>query len=243
MIRLNETATRNLRNSWNAVHQSAGNGNNIAILEEGITFKGTQIDPEKGQLLPVRTFQNLDIARLASVPPHKIGDYSQSHLANVEESNLDYLNTTLLGWIEAFEAEGDLKLLTDAELDAGLYIGHDMSRLVRGNMTARIAYYRGMRELGAINSDEIRARETMNPIGKKAGGKKYLVQGQLAELADAGSAYKQPPAPPAKATTDAEADDQGDTDAEAEGLDEPSKPATDTPNADTSSDTDSNTDA
>jgi len=161
-----------------------------------------------------------------SLPPHKIGDYSQSHLANVEESNLDYLTTTLAGWLEAFEAEANLKLLSEDEVDRGLFIAHDMTRLLRGNMTARITYYKGMRELGCMNADDICLRENMNPIGKKKGGDKYLVQGNLTTLEAAGSAFEpDPPTDPSIApdpTTD-QPTPPGSLDEPGDG-DEPSAP-------------------
>jgi HK97 family phage portal protein len=184
--RLSEVAARNLRESFERVHGGSKNANRIAVLEDGLDWVETQISPEAAQFLATRAFQVIEIARLYSVPPHKIGDYSQSHMANVEEANLDYLVTTLAGWLIAIEAELNLKLFTEEDRNQGLFLAHDMGALLRGNMAARAAFYQVLRNLGAITSDEIRSAEGMNPAGPENGGDLLLVQSQYTRLSEAG---------------------------------------------------------
>lgn len=194
--RLSEAALNNLRRSFNQVHQGSQSVAQVGILEEGMDWVATPpISPEDAQFLGTRQFTVVEIARLFGVPPHKIGDYSQAHLANVEESNLDYLNTTIVGWVCMLEAQLNLKLLTAADRRTHV-IRHDLTALQRGNMTARIAYYTGLRNMGAINTDEIRARESLNPIGPAKGGDLYLVQSQYTRLDQAGQQPEPAPAPP-----------------------------------------------
>ena len=73
-------------------------GYEFMILEEGMDWTNTQINPDDAQFLATRQFQVLEIARLYGLPPHKIGDYSQSHQTNIENANLDYL-TTYCPWM------------------------------------------------------------------------------------------------------------------------------------------------
>ena len=81
------------------------------------------------------------MCRIYRVPPHKVGDYSQAHLANLKESNLDYLISTLRPWLVSYEQEGDRKLFTRGERRGGLRIMHDMGDLMRGNIAAPRHYY------------------------------------------------------------------------------------------------------
>lgn len=193
--KLSAEAKTNLRESIEHVHGNGpANANRIGFLEEGMEYVPTTIPPEDAQFLATRAFQVEEVARLYNLPPHKIGDYSKSHLANVEEANLDYLSTTLTGWLEVLEAELDAKLFTDRERET-LFIEHDMTRLMRGNMTARVAFYTGLRNAGALNADEIRARENMNPIGEAGGGRKYLAPLAMTTLDRAGEPAAPTPKP------------------------------------------------
>lgn len=183
--RLTQQAIDNLRRTFNQVHQGPQSASNLGILEEGTDWVNTQISPEDSQFILTRQFQVIDIARIFSIPPHKIGDYSQSHLANVEEANLDYIATTIYGWVVMMEQELTEKLLFEEE-QATHEIVVDMSALMRGNVAARIAYYQGLRNMGAISADEIRLREGLNPLGDEQGGNLVLVQGQYIPLNQVG---------------------------------------------------------
>lgn len=189
--RLNPEGIRNLRESFEAVHQGTVNANRLAILEEGTEWENISINPVDAQYLESRKFQVVEIARIYRVPPHKIGDYSQAHLANLEASNLDYLNTTLIQWITCWEQELDRKLLTRRERAHGLHFAHDLTALLRGDMKSRAEYYRARFDVGSLSPDEIRDREGDNPLEGGAGRATY-VQLNLAKLGPGGS----PVAPP-----------------------------------------------
>lgn len=191
--RLSQAALDNLRRTFNQAHQGTQSAFNVGLIEEGGEWVDTQISPEDGQFILTRQFQVLDIARLFSCPPHKIGDYSQAHLSSVEEANLDYIATTIYGWVVMMEQELTEKLLFEEEQQTHEIVV-DMSALMRGNAAARIAYYQGLRNMGAISADEIRLREGLNPIGDEEGGNLYLVQGQYVPLIQAGkNPLKMPP--------------------------------------------------
>lgn len=192
--KLTEAAVNNLRRTLNQVHQGSQSAHQTMILEQGLEWVQTQFSPEDGQFLLTREFQVKEVARLYNLPPHKIGDYSESHLANVEEANLDYLTMTLFGWVVMVESQLNSKLLT-AEDRRTHWIGLDMTALMRGNSQARIAYWQGLRNMGAVNADEIRTGEGMNPLGAEKGGDKYIVQGQYIPLDQVGKqpAAKSPP--------------------------------------------------
>lgn len=163
---MSEEAQDRFRKLWNDRHQGPENRHQMAILEEGMKFTPTTPEPEKSQLNATRAFQALELARILRLPPHKIGDYSQSHLANIEASNLDYLTTTLMPWCESAEQELNWKLLTREERRAGYYLEHDMRAFLRGDMKARSEYHRNMIGAGIESPDEARATENMNPIQK-----------------------------------------------------------------------------
>lgn len=199
--KLGRDGRRNLRESWEEKHRGYGQRHRVAVLEQGASFKPNTGDPEKAQLVEARRFQATEVARTWRVPPQKYGDYSQSHRANIEESNLDYLMTSLMCWLVAIEQQCHLKLFTRAERLAGYYVEHNVNALLRGDIQSRFeAYGRALAD-GWLNRDEVRAMENRGPIGEEEGGTKYLVQlnqttlDQIGEVeAPEGAGDPEPPA-------------------------------------------------
>jgi HK97 family phage portal protein/HK97 family phage prohead protease len=175
-IAMKPEAIRNLRQGWEGRHGGPGQRHKVAVLEQGAKWNATATDPEKAQLIESRKYQLLDVIRAWRVPPHKAGDYSMSHLANIEASNLDYLMTALMYWLVAIEQQCCLKLFTPAERRAGLYVEHNVNALLRGDIVSRFNAYHQSLSDGWMNRDEVRQRENMGPIGEAIGGDKYLVQ-------------------------------------------------------------------
>jgi len=186
---------RELAADWQQRHKGPGKRHGVAVLEQGAKYTPTTVDPEKSQLLDSRKYQVLELARPWRVPPQKVGDYSQAHLANLEASNQDYLNTALMPWLIAFEQQALLKLLLPAERRAGVYVEHTLAALQRGDIKTRFnAYGMALRD-GWMNRDEVRARENLSPIGEAAGGSKHTVQLNLTTLEKVGDDPSPDPVP------------------------------------------------
>lgn len=192
--KLSPEARTNLRADWNTVHQGAGNAHKIAVLVEGMGWTNTQVNPDEAQFHITRQFQVVEIARIFRVPPHKIGDYTQSHLANIEASNLDYLETVLRPWCLRIEECLNLKLLTDSEVRRGYYVRHDMRALLRASTKDRALYYNTMFQMG-MSADEIRDLEDLNPIGAAEGGTKRFRSVNYVDLTAEAPAPSAPAAP------------------------------------------------
>jgi HK97 family phage portal protein len=180
-----QDAVDRLRNRWESRHQGAGKRFRTAVLEEGAKYNPTSTDPDKSQLLQSRQFQVNDTVRPWRVPPHKIGDLSEAHLANLEASNLDYLISALMSWLVTIEQEFNLKLLSIKEWLDGYHFEHDTMALLRGDIKSRIEFYSAAIRDGWMNRNQARAREHMNPMSAEEGGEAYTVQMQVVPLAGA----------------------------------------------------------
>ena len=191
--RLGPAAQNNLRTNINAVHQGTKNAHNFLILEEGMEWQQTSVAPEVSQFLETRQFQVLEIARLTRVPPHKLMDYSQAHLQNLEESNLDYLSRTLVAWLVTISTECDFKLLTEEERKTH-FCAHDLWSLLRGAMKDRAEFYDRLMSQGVLTPNMICAMENLNPFGEL--GDKRFVSANLKPLDQAAEPEPEPePAP------------------------------------------------
>ncbi len=202
--RLNEVAQDNLRKSIEKVHQGPQNAHKWLILEEGMDFAKTTVDPEDAQFLATRHFQVLEIARILRVPPHKVGDYSQSHLANIEAANIDYHQTTIMPWCRQIEQELNRKLFTPDERAHGLYVEHDMRAFLRGDSASRSSYYTQLYALGVLSTNDICDLENRNPVGPD-GDRRFISANliPLEQVDTAVDAAKEPAPALAKDTTDA----------------------------------------
>lgn len=193
--RLKGQARRDLEENWQADYGGA-NRHRTAVLMGGAKFNPITNNPESSQLLETRKFQVLDSIRPWRVPPHKVGDFSEAHLANIEASNIDYLMTALMSWLVAIEQEVNLKLFTRAEWKAGYYVKHNTNALLRADTMRRFGGYEIATRNGWMNRDEVRALEELNPIGAGGGGQLYTVQSQNVSLKLVGKAKAAPiPAP------------------------------------------------
>jgi HK97 family phage portal protein len=201
---LSAEAIANLRDSFERVHQGADNAHRIAVLEEGVDWVQNSVNPEDAQFLATRQFQVVEVARIYGVPPHKIGDYSRATFSNIEESNLDYVISSILPWVIEIEQEYNLKLFTRRDRMRGYFVEHSFNTLLRGNMAARASYYKQMFELGVFSSNDIARLENVNPIGPE--GDTRFVPLNMSTLKDAAkgddSAGGDDPAPDQEPTID-----------------------------------------
>lgn len=143
------------------------NAHRVKVLEEGMKFVSTTIPPEDAQFLGSREFQIAEIARIYDVPLILLQSHANTTTwgSGIEQLMIGFIRQTVAPWVEAFEQEMNWKLFTTAEREKGLYVKHNMNALLRGDMAARAAFYRGLFDVGAISPNMIAAFEEFEPIG------------------------------------------------------------------------------
>lgn len=192
--KLGDTALKNIGDSF---AQQGGNDNafRVKVLEEGMKYIPTTIPPDDAQFLASRDFQVAEIARMFRVPLVLLQsmEKSTSWGSGIEQIIVGYVVFTLTPWVERWEQELNRKLLTAAERAAGFYFKFALNALLRGDMKARAEFYRTMFAIGALNPNEIRAYEELNPYD---GGEKFWIPMNLADPAD----DPEPPEPPQSPT-------------------------------------------
>jgi HK97 family phage portal protein len=162
--------------NFNEYHAGPQNSGRVSMLPPGFTFnelKGTTEAASSG-LNDLRAFSVLDVSRLTSVPPHKLGDRSGESYASIEASNLEFVQTALLSWSVAVESSLNLKLLTDEEYEAGYRFEHDFRELLRADATGRANLIRVMFASKSITPNEIRIGEGFEPIDSTDMNQTYM---------------------------------------------------------------------
>ena len=173
-----------LRESWHAQF-SGKNSHNIAVLEEGMTFKPMSIPPEEAQFLETRKFQIDEIARIFRVPPHMVGDLEKSSFSNIEQQSLEFVKYTVGPWVARWEQSLSQALLLPSEKKR-YTIKYNLDGLLRGDYESRMNGYAVGRQNGWLSANDIRELENMNRIPAEEGGDEYLINGNMTKLKDAG---------------------------------------------------------
>jgi HK97 family phage portal protein len=178
------------RDSWQAA-QGGRNRGKTAVLEQGMKYHELTVNNSDSQFLELLQHTRSEIAGIFRVPPHKIGDLARATFSNIEQQSLDFINDGMLPWARRWENSIEVELLE--EDDQGVIkVDFDFSVLLRGDMTARSAYYTANINNGSLTRNEARILEGRAPID---GLDEPL---QMLNMAPAGTAdqIQNPPAPP-----------------------------------------------
>ena len=201
--RLEQSQADSLKERWQVKTGGLEHAHEIAVLDSGAKFRPLTMPYRDAQLLESRRFEVSEIARFYGVPLFLMfeTEKSTSWGTGLEQQALGWivfdLNPT---WLAPTEQR-----ITKELLPRTAYARYSLQGLMRGDSTARANFYRVMREVGALNADEIRDLEDRPPI-PGGEGKKYLQPGNMLPLG--GAPDDDPPPPP----PDEEDDDAPDPD-------------------------------
>jgi HK97 family phage portal protein len=171
---LKEEQRKQIAEAWQKAYGSAGNTGKTPLLSGGVKWQQLTIPPDDAQFLQTREFQVQEIARIFRVPTILLGVHDKaSTYASAEQFFLSFVKFTLVPWAQSIEQEFNRKLFPN---DETLYCKLDLNGLMRGDSTARAAFYKAMFDTASISSNDIRELEDLNPI---EGGDRYFVQQNL----------------------------------------------------------------
>jgi HK97 family phage portal protein len=178
---------------WVKERVSGANRFNPLILDRAATWVTQQMTGVDAQHLETRRFQIEDVCRAFRMMPIMVGysDKSATY-ASSEQMFIAHVVHCLSPWIERLEQSIDVNLITDDSLFAKF----NLNGLMRGAAAARATYYTMMWNVGAMNADDIRDLEDMNPLpdGK---GQTYFAPMNAAPLPKPGDDPTPPPSKPA----------------------------------------------
>ena len=125
------------------------------LLEYGIKYKALDINPVAAQLIQSETFSIQDVSRILNVPPHLLGELSHATYSNIEEQNIQFVQLSLRPTVKRLESELESKLFLGDEVN--LYsVKFNLDGLLRGNTTARSAYFHNAILDGYMTPNEVR---------------------------------------------------------------------------------------
>lgn len=107
-----------------------------------------------------------------------IADGIVVHNTNIESQGIEVVVDSIAPWVKRFEDEAEYKLF--GQNRQKLYTKIDMRGLMRGDMAARIAYYKDMVGIGAYSPNRVLELEDENTIGPD--GDIHVMQSQNVTL-------------------------------------------------------------
>jgi HK97 family phage portal protein len=170
---IGEQAKKTLRERFSDMYSGVANSGKFAVVEsEELSYTPLGMPLADAQFLESKIFQLGEIARILNISPYKLKDYSHATFSNIEHLGIEYATDTIRPWAERWEAAIDTQLLTDSESSRG-FAEFDLASIQRGDMKTMNEAYNSARNGGWMNADEIRYRQSMNPIEDKKVGKTY----------------------------------------------------------------------
>lgn len=157
-------ARANFRREWNEIHQGVDNASKIALLAEGMDFMPLFMSMVDAQAAELRTLDREFIAELFNLPLFKLNSLEHSSTrSNLEQQNQDYLQGSLMRWLNRFLEEWQRKILSPEMRKDGYYYRWVTEALLRGDTTSRFTAYGIAITNRIMNPNEAREREDMEP--------------------------------------------------------------------------------
>ncbi len=170
-----------LEDRFHRLYGGSNGQNRTVFLDNDMDYQSVTVEPEKGQFIETNQHLVDEICRWFGVPPHKIYQLLHATFSNIEHQSIEVVTDSLQPWAKRFEDEANYKLFGRQNRQS-FFTKMIFTSLLRGDTKTRLEYYRGLREIGVLNADEIREAEDMRPIPDGEGGDKRVMQGQYTTL-------------------------------------------------------------
>lgn len=205
-LKLNDGTIRQLREQWAEVYEGVRNAHRTVILPGGMTWQQVSIPPNDAQFLETRRFQVDEVARWFGVPPHKLYQLERATFSNIEHSEQQFDNDTILPWAVKWEQALNMRLFPESQRGR-VFVEFLMDGVLRADTATRGQFYQTMINLGVLSINEVRALENRNPVD---GGDVHFVSagGRPVLIEDIGQTPMLEVGPPPPAPSDDDDDDE-----------------------------------
>jgi HK97 family phage portal protein len=154
---------RELSESFDARHRGWRKGHKTGVLTGGATFKSTQFDPEKSQAIEARRLAVEDVARAFGVPNHLMGIPGTTSYASVEESNRQFISSTLRPLATKLET-ALTSLMPRYAGGETAFVRFTFEALLRADLQTRAAAYSTGLQSGWLSVNDVRRLEDMRSV-------------------------------------------------------------------------------
>ena len=166
---LKREQAKELADGFSSIHSGPRNAGRVGVLTGGATFKPVMMPPAEMQFLEQMKYSDQKIASIYRVPPHMVGDISNSTSwgTGIEEQAIQFVRHTLMPIMRKLEEGFERALLPNTNIQ----MRFQTNALLRASAGDRAEFYSKLWMMGVLSPDEIRAFEDLGPqpggIGKR----------------------------------------------------------------------------
>lgn len=157
-----ERTKQAFRESWQQM-QGGVNRGKVAVLEHSMKYHDLAVNNTEAQFIETRQDKRKEIPAIWRVPPHKVGVMDAATFSNIEQQSIEFWTDCMWPWCELWESSIEFFLLGPDE-PTGLEPEFDMSRMMRGDQTARGNWYKNGIFSGWMVRNEAREAEGYEPL-------------------------------------------------------------------------------
>lgn len=162
---IEESDAKRMKSRWKEAASGLDNAHDIVVVDNGAKFQPVSIPARDAQLLESRGWSTTEIARLFGLPPHAIGDVAKSTSwgTGIEQQTIGMVQFTLQpSYLTRVEQRLTKEVLWSGDRRQ-VYAKHIVEGLMRGDAKTRAAFYMAMRQMKAMNANEVRDKEDLEP--------------------------------------------------------------------------------
>lgn len=138
-------------------------GQRVVVLEGGLTATTFSQSPINAQVLDVERIMRNRVATVYNIPPHLLGDYSDTSFSTAEQQMQEFLQLTIMPIVAQWEQELNRKLLSASDYAAGYRFRFDTDALARADTATMADKYQKAIRGGWMQPNEVRQREGLPP--------------------------------------------------------------------------------
>lgn len=119
-----------IENFMNTYHETNGN---ILLLESGVTADTLKLSPINPEAFNAEKIARSKVAMVYNIPPHLLGDYSDTSFSSQEQQMIEFMTLTMLPIVTAYEQELTRKLVPREQRKAGVHFEFGIESILRAD--------------------------------------------------------------------------------------------------------------
>lgn len=151
----------------------------VVVLDGGITTTMLTRSPIDSRVLDVERVTRNKVATVYNIPPHLLGDYTDTSFSTAEQQMQEFLQLTILPILAQWEQELNRKMLTYKEHCDGYRFRFDMDALIRADIKAMAEKHQIAVRGSWYTPNEVREKEGKAP---KENGDELMIARDLIPL-------------------------------------------------------------
>ncbi len=108
-------------------------GGNILLLESGVTAKSLSLSPVDAKLFEIEKMSRSRVAMVYNIPPHMMGDYSETSYSSQEQQTLEFLSLTMTSVVTLYEQVFTRALISREKRKQGEKFKIDITAILRAD--------------------------------------------------------------------------------------------------------------